>query len=346
MAAGGYRVLAEAFTGKRTRDELIKIVSDAGLRGLGGAGFPTGRKWSLVRAEPGAAPDGGERRRGRARHLQGPLLSRPRSASLPRRHADRRLGGRGGRGLHLHPRRISRASPDAARRDRQARARRPRQVHQDSSAPRRRRLHLRRRIRDDRIDRRQARAAAPSPALCRAGRPVRPADARAERRDALLDPRHRREGRRVGDLAGPPRAQGLPQLLGVRPRQEARRGAGARRRHRARADRRVLRRHDRRRDLQGLSAGRRLGRHPAGVDGRRAARLRHAGKIRLLRRFPRGCDPVREGRHEGRGAEPDAVLRGRKLRPVHALPRRQREGRQADGARSVGPGAADRAVRP
>jgi formate dehydrogenase len=53
MAAGGYRVLAEAFTGKHTRDELIKIVSDAGLRGLGGAGFPTGRKWSLVRAEPG-----------------------------------------------------------------------------------------------------------------------------------------------------------------------------------------------------------------------------------------------------------------------------------------------------
>src|SRR5947208_15301502 len=38
--------------GKRTRDDIIKIVSDAGLRGLGGAGFPTGRKWSLVRAEP------------------------------------------------------------------------------------------------------------------------------------------------------------------------------------------------------------------------------------------------------------------------------------------------------
>jgi formate dehydrogenase len=51
--AGGYALVRECLAGKRTRDELIKIVSDAGLRGLGGAGFPTGRKWSLVRAEPG-----------------------------------------------------------------------------------------------------------------------------------------------------------------------------------------------------------------------------------------------------------------------------------------------------
>jgi formate dehydrogenase len=50
--AGGYSLLKDCLAGKRTRDELIKIVSDAGLRGLGGAGFPTGRKWSLVRAEP------------------------------------------------------------------------------------------------------------------------------------------------------------------------------------------------------------------------------------------------------------------------------------------------------
>ena len=112
-----------------------------------------------------------------------------------------------------------------------------------ASAPRRRRLHLRRRIRDDRIDRGQARPAAPSPALCRAGRPVRPPDAGAERRDALLDPRHRREGRGLVHLAGPPRAQGLPQLLGVGPRQESGRGAGARRHHHARTDRRILRRH-------------------------------------------------------------------------------------------------------
>jgi NADH:ubiquinone oxidoreductase subunit F (NADH-binding)/NADH:ubiquinone oxidoreductase subunit E len=49
---GGYALLKECLSGKRTRDELISIVSDAGLRGMGGAGFPTGRKWSLVRAEP------------------------------------------------------------------------------------------------------------------------------------------------------------------------------------------------------------------------------------------------------------------------------------------------------
>jgi formate dehydrogenase beta subunit len=50
--AGGYALLRGCLAGKRTRDELIKIVSDGGLRGLGGAGFPTGRKWQLVRAEP------------------------------------------------------------------------------------------------------------------------------------------------------------------------------------------------------------------------------------------------------------------------------------------------------
>jgi formate dehydrogenase len=51
-AEGGYQLLQACLSGKRTRDDLIKIVSDAGLRGLGGAGFPTGRKWTLVRAEP------------------------------------------------------------------------------------------------------------------------------------------------------------------------------------------------------------------------------------------------------------------------------------------------------
>ncbi len=52
VRAGGYALLKACVAGTRTRDDIIKAVSDAGLRGLGGAGFPTGRKWTLVRAEP------------------------------------------------------------------------------------------------------------------------------------------------------------------------------------------------------------------------------------------------------------------------------------------------------
>jgi formate dehydrogenase len=48
---GGYRQLQDCLDGKLTREAVIASVSDAGLRGLGGAGFPTGRKWGLVRGE-------------------------------------------------------------------------------------------------------------------------------------------------------------------------------------------------------------------------------------------------------------------------------------------------------
>jgi formate dehydrogenase len=49
---GGYALLHACRAGQRTREDMTEAVNDAGLRGLGGAGFPTGRKWSLVRAEP------------------------------------------------------------------------------------------------------------------------------------------------------------------------------------------------------------------------------------------------------------------------------------------------------
>jgi formate dehydrogenase len=52
-ADGGYDLLRECLDGKRTPDELIKILDEGGLRGLGGAGFPAGRKWTFVRAEAG-----------------------------------------------------------------------------------------------------------------------------------------------------------------------------------------------------------------------------------------------------------------------------------------------------
>ncbi len=51
--AGGYAVLRACLSGARKVEDVIAALSDGGLRGLGGAGFPTGRKWGLVRAEKG-----------------------------------------------------------------------------------------------------------------------------------------------------------------------------------------------------------------------------------------------------------------------------------------------------
>ncbi|MEL6210346.1 MAG: NAD(P)H-dependent oxidoreductase subunit E, partial [Pseudomonadota bacterium] len=50
---GGYKELDALRAGSRTPDQVQETVLESGLRGLGGAGFPSGRKWSFVRAEPG-----------------------------------------------------------------------------------------------------------------------------------------------------------------------------------------------------------------------------------------------------------------------------------------------------
>jgi len=49
---GGYRLFAECLAGKHDPEDIINRLDHSGLRGLGGAGFPTGRKWRIVRAEP------------------------------------------------------------------------------------------------------------------------------------------------------------------------------------------------------------------------------------------------------------------------------------------------------
>ena len=50
---GGYTILEKCRSGQLRLDAVIKELTDAGLRGLGGAGFPAGRKWQIVRSYPG-----------------------------------------------------------------------------------------------------------------------------------------------------------------------------------------------------------------------------------------------------------------------------------------------------
>ena len=166
-ADGGYPLLAACLAGKRPVEDIIKTLEDSDLRGLGGAGFPTGRKWRFVRAEP--APrlmavnaDEGE---------PGTFKDRYYLETDPHRFLEGMLiaawaveaDGR----LHLSARRVPAVPRDPAARDRAARGGRPVAPHDDPSAPRRRRLHLRRGIGDARKHRGQARAAAPQAAVSR-----------------------------------------------------------------------------------------------------------------------------------------------------------------------------------
>jgi formate dehydrogenase len=53
-ASGGYALLRQCAHGERDVEAVIAALEHSGLRGLGGAGFPAGRKWRIVRGE--AAP--------------------------------------------------------------------------------------------------------------------------------------------------------------------------------------------------------------------------------------------------------------------------------------------------
>jgi len=52
-ARGGYALAASLAGGEGDAEAVLHTMENSGLRGLGGAGFPAGRKWRIVQAEPG-----------------------------------------------------------------------------------------------------------------------------------------------------------------------------------------------------------------------------------------------------------------------------------------------------
>ena len=301
-AAGGYQTAGSACAAASSAaTSWSRSSTRPGLRGCGGAGFPTARKWRSVLGEPGPRlmavnADEGE---------PGTFKDRYFLETDPHRFLEGMLiaayARRGARRLLLSPRRIS-GLPRDPRRARSPRSRRP-----GCSAGVR--VHLRRGAgayicgeESAMIESIEGKRGLPrhKPAASLPGRPLRPADPDQQCRDAVLGPRHRRARARLVAGPGPQRPQGPAQLFGLRPGARPGRQDRAGRHHRPRADRRVLRRHAARPQLQGLSAGRRLGRHPAGVAGRHPARFRHAGAAWLLHRLGRRRRPLRPGRHHAK----------------------------------------------
>ena len=344
VRADGYALLKSCISGARTRDDLIKVVSDAGLRGLGGAGFPTGRKWSLVRAEP-------------APRLMAVNADEGEPGTFKDRHYLERDPHRFIEGMLIAAWVVEAPDIYIYIRDEypEVRLMLADEIAKvvEAGLAKHTRIHLRRGAgayicgeESAMIESIEGKRGLPRhrpPYVAQVGLFGRPTlEQNVETLYWVRDivekgaawftsyGRRERKGFRSFSVSGRVRKPGVVLApAGVTVRELIEEYCGG-----------MTEGHE----LQGLSAGRRLRRHPAGIHGRPAARLRHAGEIRLLRGVARGCDPVGQGRYESGGAQPDAFLRGRELRPVHALPGGNREGRQADGNRSVGQSVVDRAV--
>ncbi|MAN79332.1 MAG: NADH-quinone oxidoreductase subunit F [Magnetovibrio sp.] len=52
LAGGGYKVLGDCLKGDQDREQAIETIKESGLRGLGGAGFPTATKWGFMKNAP------------------------------------------------------------------------------------------------------------------------------------------------------------------------------------------------------------------------------------------------------------------------------------------------------
>ena len=335
-AAGGYGTCLACVDGERAVDDVIKTMEDSSLRGLGGAGFPVGRKWKIVRAEP--APrlmavniDEGE---------PGTFKDRYYLERDPHRFLEGMLIAAWAVGIddiYVYLR-----DEYAACRAILAREIAALEADPPCALPR---IHLRRgagayicgeeSAMIESIEGKRGMPRLRPPYVAQVGLFGRPTlEHNMETlywvRDILEKGapwfaghgRHGRKGLRSFSVSGRVAKPGVhlaPAGITVRELIDEYCGGMLRRP-------RVLR----------LSSRRRVGRHPAGVARRRSARFRYAAAARLLHRLGGGHRAVAARPRARRRAQPDAILRRRVVRPVHALPRRHGEGRGPHRAASAG----------
>ena len=344
-AAGGYRLIADCLAGKHAPEKLIETMEHSGLRGLGGAGFPTGRKWRIVRAEPqpkvlalnidegepGTFKDRVYLERDPHRFIEGMLVAAW-AVEAGACYVYLRDEYHGCRAILERELARLKADPPCALPPIDLRRGAGAYICGEESAM------------IESIEGKRGMPRLRPPYVAQVGLfgyPtlehnletvfwVRDIVERGPEWFAGFG-RNGRKGLRSFSVSGRVKKPGDAPRPG--------RDLGAR------ADRRVLRRHARRPHALRLSPGRRVGRHPARVARARAARLRHAAAVRLPDRLGGGRAALGQGPRGGRGAEPDAVLQGRIVRAVHAVPRRDGEGARADGGAEMGRRAPHRTLR-
>ena len=271
LDAGGYQTLRKVRSGEIGVDAIMEKLQDAGLRGLGGAGFPAGKKWGFVRSYPGPrlmSVNGDEGEPGTFkdriylekdphRTFEGALIAAhaveaeriyyymrdeyPAVLAILRKEiaaleaAEIVTPGfielRRGAGAYI-------CGEESAMIE---------SIEGKRGLPRNR-----------------------PPYVAEVGLFGRPT-LNHNVETLVVDTRHHRERSEVVCRQGQARPSRRALVVGIGPGEAAGRQACAGRHHGARTDRRLLRRHGRGPRVQGLFAGRRLRRYPARRDGRRAA---------------------------------------------------------------------------
>ena len=283
-APGGYALAASCVAGARKPADVIALMEDSGLRGLGGAGFPAGRKWKLVAAEPaprlmainidegepGTFKDRYYLERDPHRFLEGALIAAW-AVGIDAIYIYLRDEYHGCRAILEREIAALQANPPCP-------------------IPA---IHLRRGAgayicgeESSMIESIEGKRGEPRlrpPYVAQVGLFGRPTlEHNMETLHWVRDIIEKGPAWFAGH--GRQRAKGSALVLGERTRQEARRASCAGWHHVAGADRRILRRHARRARVLRVSAGRRVGRNPARVEGRHPSRFRHVERVRLLHR--------------------------------------------------------------